>query len=52
MLNVATPRQAQEGGVSTLDVVVAFLVSVMAGMACHYICKWLDGDDTGNEPKD
>ncbi|WP_207646214.1 hypothetical protein [Pseudobutyrivibrio sp. ACV-2] len=52
IMNVATPRQAQEGGVSTLDVVVAFLVSVMAGIACHYICKWLDRDESGNEPKD
>lgn len=24
-----------------------FLVSVAAGVAAHYICKWLDGDDDG-----
>ena len=52
MINVATPRQAQEGGVGTADIVIAFLVSVMAGIACHYICKWLDRDDSGNEPRD
>ena len=52
MLNVATPRLAQEGGVNTTDLVVAFLISVMAGIVCHYICKWLDGDDNGNEPKE
>ena len=52
MMDVATPRQAQEGGVSTGDIAIAFLVSVMAGIACHYICKWLDIDDSGNEPRD
>ena len=26
------------------DFVISFLVAVMAGVACHYIIKWLDGD--------
>ena len=25
--------------------VLSFLVPVAAGVACHYIIKWLDGDD-------
>ena len=25
--------------------VISFLISVAAGIACHYICKWLDRDD-------
>ena len=25
-----------------MDGVRAFLVSVAAGIVCHYICKWLD----------
>ncbi len=27
-----------------LDFVISFLVAVAAGVACHYINKWLDGD--------
>ena len=28
---------------------VAFLVAVAAGVACHYIIKWLDRDHKDNE---
>ena len=48
---VATPRQAQEGGVS-LEIIISFLISVMASIAAYYICKWLDRNDDGNELKD
>ena len=34
----------QKGGLSVLDVLISFLVAVAAGVACHYIIKWLDGD--------
>ena len=27
------------------DFVISFLVTVMAGVVCHYIIKWLDGDE-------
>ncbi len=26
------------------DFVISFLVTVMAGVACHYIIKWLGGN--------
>lgn len=29
--------------------VISFLVAVAAGVACHYIIKWLDGDHKDNE---
>ena len=29
----------------TEDILTAFIISVLAGVACHYICKWLDGDN-------
>ena len=35
-------------GVYCLDLIISFLVSVMAGVASYYICKWLDGDDSDN----
>ena len=50
MLDVATPRQAQKGGVD-LEILTSFLVSVAAGIAAYYICKWFDRDDNGNEPR-
>ena len=31
-----------------MEVFVAFIVAVAAGVACHYIIKWLDSDDKGN----
>lgn len=31
-------------GVNCMEVFVAFIVAVAAGVACHYIIKWLDGD--------
>lgn len=27
------------------EIFATFLVSVMAGVASYYICKWLDGDE-------
>ena len=33
----------QEGGV-LVDILIAFLVSVAAGVVSYYVCKWLDGD--------
>ena len=26
------------------EVILTFIISVLAGMVCHYICKWLDRD--------
>jgi len=40
---VTAPRQVQKGGVC-MEVFITFLVAVAAGVACHYIIKWLDGD--------
>ena len=40
-------RHPQQGGVC-MEVVISFLVAVLAGVACHYIIKWLDSDDKSN----
>jgi hypothetical protein len=31
-----------------MEVVISFLVAVSAGVACHYIIKWLDSDNKSN----
>ena len=42
---------AWKGGVS-LEIIVSFLVSVMASVTAYFICKWFDRNDNGNEPKE
>ena len=32
-----------------MELFASFLIAVVAGVACHYIIKWLDGDDKGNK---
>lgn len=31
-----------------MEVIISFIATVMGGVVCHYIIKWLDGDDKGN----
>ena len=31
-----------------MELFASFFIAVMAGVACHYIIKWLDGDDKSN----
>lgn len=32
-------------GVCFVSILSSFIISIMAGIVCHYICKWLDGDE-------
>ena len=43
-INVLSYRYLATGGGVHMEVITAFLVAVAAGVACHYIIKWLDGD--------
>ena len=38
-------RYPATGGGDFMEIVITFLVAVAAGVACHYIIKWLDGDE-------
>jgi hypothetical protein len=29
-----------------MSIFISLLVSVVAGIICYYVCKWLDRDDT------
>lgn len=33
------------------EVAVSFLLSVAAGVVCHYLCRWLDERANGNKPE-
>ena len=32
-----------------MDLALSFIVAVAAGVVCHYIIKWLDGDHKDNK---
>ncbi|MCI8853964.1 MAG: nitrate reductase [Lachnospiraceae bacterium] len=42
-------RYLATGGGVWMEVVISFLVTVMAGVACHLVCKWLDSKDKDNK---
>ena len=33
-----------------MAILISFLIAVMAEVAGHYICKWLDSKSNNNEP--
>ena len=33
------------------EIAVSFLLSVAAGVVCHYLCGWLDERANGNKPE-
>ena len=37
------------GGGVCMESAISFIVAVAAGVACHYIIKWLDRDRKDNE---
>ena len=37
--------------VELMPYIVTFILSVAAGVASHYICKWLDKIMSDNQPK-
>lgn len=48
IIKVLPPQSGNRKGVYHLELLLSFYVAVMAGVACHYIIKWLDGDDNDN----
>lgn len=50
LANVITPgfkRKGvlnKKGGCSCMEIFMSFVVAVMAGVTCHYVIKWLDGN--------
>ena len=39
-----SPILVQEGGIA-LDILISFIISVIAGVVAYYICEWLDGEE-------
>lgn len=37
-------RLGRGGGSAVTELLVSFLISVVASIVAYYICKWLDGD--------
>ncbi|MBF1168144.1 MAG: hypothetical protein HXL96_08355 [[Eubacterium] sulci] len=42
-IGVTAPDWEQKGGENVFDTLISLIVSIVAGVTCHYICKWLDG---------
>ena len=42
-------RYLATGGGVWMEVVISFLVTVMGGVVCHLIVKWLDSNDQDNK---
>jgi len=49
IISMLSHRYLATGGGVQMEVVISFLVAVAAGVACHYIIKWLDGAHEDNE---
>ena len=32
-----------------MEIIITFLIAVAAGVACHYIIKWLDSDHSNKD---
>lgn len=45
IIALLSPIWQQKGGETVTDILISFLVSVLASVAGYYICKWLDSDD-------
>ena len=42
--NVTASETGDRREVFHLDFILSFIIAVAAGVVCHYIIKWLDGD--------
>lgn len=43
-MNVTASETGDRSEVNYVDNLVSLIIAVMAGVICHYIIKWLDGD--------
>ena len=42
-------RYLATGGGVHMEIAITVLVTVAAGVVCHLVCKWLDGNDKDNK---
>ena len=42
-------RYPATGGGVEMEMLITFCVTVVGGVACHYIIKWLDRNDKDNK---
>ncbi len=48
IISMLSYRYLETGGGVHMEYIITFLVAVAAGVACHYIIKWLDSDRKDN----
>ncbi len=49
ILSMLSYRYLATGGGVGMEVAISFFVTVMAGVVCHLVCKWLDRNDKDNK---
>lgn len=45
-----TPKSGNGKGAMSVEYLIAFGISVVAGVVANYLSKWLDGEDSDNRP--
>lgn len=44
-IKMVTPRLLRKKGGDIIDLVISFILSVLASIVAYYICKWLDEEE-------
>lgn len=45
-----TPKSGNGRGAMSVEYLIVFGISVVAGVVANYLSKWLDGEDSDNRP--
>ena len=48
-MTVLSHQYLATGGGVHMEIVISFIVTVVGGVVCHLIAKWLDRNDKDNE---
>ena len=49
ILSMLSYRYLATGGGVWMEIAISFFVTVMAGVVCNLVCKWLDRNDTDSK---
>lgn len=49
ILSMLSYRYLATGGGVWMEIAISFFVTVMAGVVCNLVCKWLDRNDKDNK---
>lgn len=47
----AVEPPAERGGGNMVQILTALIISVVANVISHFVCKWLDGKERQHQPE-